>query len=138
MTYKSEKEFQTALIKRFQKEWFYIRNIPDIWNTKKPFDISANYKWHWGAFELKYVKTQKEPTAEAVLKMLYPHQVANLLQFSGRRSRGISLVFAYHVLSNKTFCYKILDDNWGVYLKELFNSELNSKEFFDHIDLIFR
>lgn len=60
---------------------FYVRNIPDIGNVKKPFDLSANYKGIGAAFELKIVKTQKEPTPEGVYKMLYPHQVANLLQF---------------------------------------------------------
>lgn len=43
MTYSNEKEFQTALIKRLNIIGFYVRNIPDIGNIKKPFDLSANY-----------------------------------------------------------------------------------------------
>lgn len=41
--YKSEKDFQSAFIKRLQSEGIYVRNIPDIGNTRKPFDISLNY-----------------------------------------------------------------------------------------------
>lgn len=138
MIYSNEKEFQIALIKRLNTIGFYVRNIPDIGNTKKPFDLSANYMWLGAAFELKIVKTQKEPTPEGVYKMLYPHQVANLLQFKTWLSQGVSLVFAYHDKTNKTFVYWIQQEWTAGKLTELASIELGSMEFPLLIDLIFK
>ena len=41
--YVSEAEFQSAVIKRLKDLKFYVRNIPDIGNVRKPFDVSVNY-----------------------------------------------------------------------------------------------
>lgn len=105
--FNSEFDFQTALIKRLKDMWAYVRNIADIWNIKKPFDISMNYLTKWWALELKIVKTKKEPLPEDVYKKLLPHQIVNLLDFQWWKSMWVALAIAYHTETDKVFCYKL-------------------------------
>lgn len=135
--FNSELEFQSALIKRLKRMWMYVRNIPDIWNTKKPFDISVNYKWKWWALELKIVKTKKEPTPDIVYKKLYPHQVANLLEFQSWKSQWISKVIAYHGCTNSVWVYDVVSENWEVRLSETYNFGYEWNELEKVFDLIF-
>lgn len=135
--FSSEFEFQSALIRRLKAMWMYCRNIPDIGNTKKPFDLSVNYKGKWWAFELKIIKTQKEPTADAVYKKLYPHQVANLLDFQSWKSQWISKVFAYHGWTNSVYIYSIINENWQVRLEENKHFSRNSQDLELYLYLIF-
>ena len=88
----------------------YCRNIPDIGNTKKPFDLSVNYKGKWWAFELKIDKAKSDPTEERIYKKLYPHQVANLLEFQSWKSQWISRVIAYHGWTNSVWIYSLIKE----------------------------
>ena len=56
MVFKSEKEFQTAYLKGLAKKCAFVRNIPDIWYTKKPFDAFWCMKGTWLALEFKIEK----------------------------------------------------------------------------------
>lgn len=56
MVFKSEKEFQTAYLKELTKKCACVRNIPDIWYTKKPFDAFWCMKGKWLALEFKIEK----------------------------------------------------------------------------------
>lgn len=136
--YISEAEFQSAVIKRLKDLKFYVRNIPDIGNVRKPFDVSVNYSWIWGALELKIIKTAKAPTPESVYKMLYPHQVANLFLFKNWESQGVSFVMAYYANSNLTYVYDVVGEETSVRLEELGSFFLNSEEFKEFFCLKFR
>ena len=108
--FKSELEFQTALVKRLKAMGMYVRNIPDIGNVRKPFDLSVNYKGKWAAFELKIDHAKSKPTPYRIYQKLYPHQIANLLEFQSWKSQWISKVIAYHGWSNSVRIYSIV--NW--------------------------
>lgn len=136
--FNSELEFQSALIRRLKELWAYCRNIPDIWNTKKPFDLSINYNRIWWAFELKIIKTQKAPTPEAVYKKLYAHQIANLIQFQSWKSWWISRVIAYHDKTDSVYFYTIDTTNVNPTLSESSSWLWNSDYIKNEIDLIFR
>lgn len=116
--FKSEFEFQSALIKRLKAMGMYCRNIPDIGNVRKPFDLSVNYKGKGWALELKIVTTLKAPTPDAVYKKLYPHQVANLLEFQSWKSQWISKVIAYHGYTNSVWFYDVVKEWEQVWLSE--------------------
>ena len=135
--FSSEFEFQSALIRRLKAMGMYRRNIPDIGNTKKPFDLSVNYKGRGWALELKIIKTQKEPTPENVYKKLYPHQIANLLEFQSWKSQWVSRVIAYHGWTNSVRIYTIRKDWEQVRLKESCHYERFDKNLEEHFDLIF-
>lgn len=117
--------------------WFYVHNIPDIGNVRKPFDMFATYKWKGIALELKIVKTQKNPYPEWVLKMLYPHQIANLLKYKWWLSQWISYVIAYHASTNKMYIYDINEEKWEVWLSERIIIDFDSEEIRKHFMLQF-
>lgn len=135
--FSSEFEFQSALIRRLKAMGMYCRNIPDIGNTKKPFDLSVNYKCKWWAFELKIDKSKSEPTEERIYKKLYPHQVANLLEFQSWKSQWISKVFAYHGWTNSVYIYSIINENWQVRLEENKHFSRDSQDLELYLYLIF-
>ena len=136
--FNSEFEFQSALIRRLKSMGMYCRNIPDIGNTKKPFDLSVNYNGKGWALELKIVKTQKEPTEDAVYKKLYPHQIANLLEFQSWKSQWISKVIAYHGWENTVRIYNISKEWEQVRLSLLKKTYRDWKELEEIFDLIFK
>lgn len=105
MVFKSEKEFQIAYLKGLTKKWAFVRNIPDIWNTKKPFDAFWCIKWKGLALEFKIDKAASDSTEERILKKLYPHQVANLLEF--QKAGWVSMVISYHMVTDTIFNYSI-------------------------------
>lgn len=119
--FNSEKEFQTRFIKYLGRKGFYVRNIPDIWNTKKPFDLFGCFDSVGHAFELKIDKTESMSTPERIQKKLYPHQIANLIQFQWWRSKWKSYVVSYHQKTNTIITHTI-DENW--ILHELKREEL--------------
>ena len=135
--FKSEFEFQSALIKRLKAMGMYCRNIPDIGNTKKPFDVSINYKWKWGALELKIDKAKSKPTPYRIYQKLYPHQIANLLEFQSWKSQWISRVIAYHGWSNSVWIYTLYNENGKVILEERRNFNRDSNELEEYFELIF-
>lgn len=114
MVFKSEKEFQTAYLKGLTKKWAFVRNIPDIWNTKKPFDAFWCIKWKGLALEFKIDKATSDSTEERILKKLYPHQVANLLEF--QKAEWVAMVISYHMNSDMIFNYSITEE-WKLILK---------------------
>lgn len=114
MVFKSEKEFQTAYLKELTKKWAFVRNIPDIWNTKKPFDAFWCIKWKGLALEFKIDKASSDSTEERILKKLYPHQVANLLEF--QKAKWAAMVISYHMSSDMIFNYSITEE-WKLVLK---------------------
>lgn len=116
--FKNEFQFQSAIIKQLSGFWAYVRNIEDIWNKRKPFDISMNYLGKWWALELKYVTYKTWVTPERVMEKLYPHQVANLFQFCTGKSQGVSLVIAYNATDDTVRVYWIQQVDWQVVLKE--------------------
>ena len=117
--FKSEFEFQSALIKQLKQLWAYVRNIADIWRVQKPFDISMNFLWKWWALELKIWKLKSRPKPDQMIKKLYPHQIANLIEFSWWKSQGISLVIAYDATHNEVIIYEIYPVKDKVVLHEL-------------------
>lgn len=135
--FNSEFEFQSALIKRLKAMGMYCRNIPDIGNVKKPFDLCINYKGKGWALELKIDKSKGEPTEERIFKKLYPHQVANLLEFQSWKSQWISKVIAYHGWTNSVWIYDVVKewDQIRLVLSNSFNWLGNCLE--DYFDLIF-
>lgn len=134
----TELEFQSALIRRLKKMGMYVRNIPDIGNTKKPFDISINYNGLWGALELKIIKTKKEPTDDQVYKKLYPHQVANLREFQNWKSQWISWIIAYHGYTNSIRFYILRDGDKGLELYNRSHWPWESDHLENLINLIFK
>lgn len=136
-SFKSEFEFQSALIKRLKAMWMYCRNIPDIGNTKKPFDLSVNYHGRWWALELKIDKAKSEPTPDRIYKKLYPHQVANLLEFQSWKSQWVSRVIAYHGYTNSVWIYTLRNDWDQVRLKESTHYDRNDRNLEEHFELIF-
>lgn len=114
MVFKSEKEFQTAYLKELAKKWAFVRNIPDIWNTKKPFDAFWCMKWKGLALEFKIDKASSDSTEERILKKLYPHQVANLLEY--QKVGWVAMVISYHMNSDSIFNYSITEE-WKLVLK---------------------
>lgn len=136
-SFKSEFEFQSALIKRLKAMWAYCRNIPDIWNTKKPFDLSVNFKRTGGALELKIDKAKSNPTPERIYKKLYPHQIANLLEFQSWKSQWVSRVIVYHGCTNSVWFYTIRNRWDKVQLMESWHYSRESKEIENHFELIF-
>lgn len=136
-SFKSEFEFQSALIKRLKAMGMYCRNIPDIGNTKKPFDVSVNYKGKGWALELKIDKAKSEPTPDRIYKKLYPHQIANLLEFQSWKSQWISRVIAYHGWSNSVWIYTLYNENDQVILEERRNFSRDSNELEEYFELIF-
>jgi hypothetical protein len=116
--FKSEFEFQSALIRRLKNMGMYCRNIPDIGNVRKPFDLSVNYKGKGWALELKIDHAKSNPTPERIFKKLYPHQVANLLEFQSWKSQWISKVIAYHGCTNSVWFYDVVKEWDQVSLRE--------------------
>ena len=114
MVFKSEKEFQTAYLKELAKKWAFVRNIPDIWNTKKPFDAFWCMLGKGLALEFKIDKASSESTEERILKKLYPHQVANLLEY--QKAGWVAMVISYHMNSDSIFNYSITEE-WKLVLK---------------------
>lgn len=138
MTYfNSEFEFQSALIRRLKAMGMYCRNIPDIGNTKKPFDLSVNYKGKGWAFELKIDKAKSTPTEDRILKKLYPHQIANLLEFQSWKSQWISKVIAYHGWTNSVWIYDVVMKEWQVWLILSNSFSWLSNNLEEYFDLIF-
>lgn len=135
--FSSEFEFQSALIRRLKAMGMYCRNIPDIGNTKKPFDLSVNYKCKWWAFELKIDKSKSEPTEERIYKKLYPHQVANLLEFQSWKSQWISKVICYHGWTNSVWVYDLVMKEWQVWLVLSHSFSRLSNNLEEYFDLIF-
>lgn len=122
--FNSEKEFQTWFIKWLEGKWFYVRNIPDIWNTKKPFDLFWCFDWMGHAFELKIDKSESMSTPERIIKKLYPHQIANLIKFKSWKSKWRSYVICYHQKTNTMIDYDI-DLNWNLIEKKKVKIELS-------------
>lgn len=114
MVFKSEKEFQTAYLKKLAKKWAFVRNIPDIWNTKKPFDAFWCMNGKGLALEFKIDKASSDSTEERILKKLYPHQVANLLEY--QKAGWVAMVISYHMNSDSIFNYSITEE-WKLVLK---------------------
>ena len=135
--FSSEFEFQSALIRRLKKMGMYCRNIPDIGNTKKPFDLSVNYKGKWWAFELKIDKAKSDPTPDRIYKKLYPHQVANLRDFKSWKSQWISKVFAYHGCTNSVWVYDLVNKNDQFSLKLTSYFDRDSDTLEREMELIF-
>lgn len=117
--FNNELEFQTWLIKDMKMLWAYVRNIPDIWMTRKPFDVSANYLGKWLALELKIDYSKTASTPDRIYKKLYPHQIANLLEFKWKNSQWISIVLSYHAREKNVYVYDIINENDKVWLKEI-------------------
>lgn len=136
-SFKSEFEFQSALIKRLKAMGMYCRNIPDIGNTKKPFDVSINYKGKWGALELKIDKAKSNPTPYRIYQKLYPHQIANLLEFQSWKSQWVSRVIAYHGCTNSVWIYVLHNENGEVTFEETKNFCRDSNELEEYFELIF-
>lgn len=135
--FKSESEFQSALIRRLKNMGMYCRNIPDIGNVKKPFDLSVNYSGKGWALELKIDKAKSEPTPDRIYKKLYPHQIANLLEFQSWKSQWVSRVIAYHGCTNSVWIYTIRSDWDQTRLKESAHYERDDKNLEEYFDLIF-
>lgn len=114
MAFKTELEFQTRCLKTLKKHKRFVRNIPDIGNTKKPFDASWNWSWRWVAFEFKLSKNKKEPDKDHFHKKLYPHQIASLLEFQGPNSYWRSFVIC--AWEDLIFIYWLEEDWSSLYL----------------------
>lgn len=117
--FRNEFQFQSAVIKQLTNFWAYVRNIADIANVRKPFDISMNYMWKWWALELKHVTYKSWVTPERVMAKLYPHQIANLLQFCTGKSQGVSLIITYNASDNTVRVHWVQQVNWQVSLIEI-------------------
>lgn len=117
--FNNELEFQTWLIKDMKMLWAYVRNIPDIWRIQKPFDVSANYLGKWLALELKIDKSKSASTPDRIFKKLYPHQIANLLEFKWGNSQWISIVLSYNASDNNVYVYDVVDENDEVRLNQI-------------------
>lgn len=135
--FKTELEFQTALVKRLKNMGMYVRNIPDIGNVRKPFDLSVNYRGKWWALELKIDHAKSEPTSDRIYKKLLPHQIANLLEFQSWKSQWVSRVIAYHGCTNSVWIYTLRNDWAQVWLNESAHYDRDSKELEEFFDLIF-
>ena len=135
--FSSEFEFQSALIRRLKAMGMYCRNIPDIGNTKKPFDLSVNYKGKGWALELKIDKAKSNPTTDRIRKKLYPHQIANLLEFQSWKSQWVSRVIAYHGWTNSVWIYTVRKDWEQVWLNESIHFDRFDKKLEEYFDLIF-
>lgn len=123
MPFKTELEFQTYILKALKKRWWFVRNIPDIGNTKKPFDASGNWDWWWVAFEFKLSKNKTEPSDEHFYKKLYPHQIASLLEFEAPMSKGKSFVIC--AWNEWVYVYQLNNDWWSLILKDKIKWDVN-------------
>lgn len=135
--FNSEFEFQSALIRRLKAMGMYCRNIPDIGNVRKPFDLSVNYKGKGWAFELKIDKAKSDPTPDRIYKKLYLHQIANLLEFQSWKSQWISRIIAYHGWTNSVWIYTITMEKEQARLIFEDKFEWFDKNLDKHFDLIF-
>ena len=90
MTIKTERDYQTIVMKTLRANgWFWVK-YPDVNRQIKPFDIQWVKDWVSYAIELKISDYKHTPSYEQIYKMLRPNQVAAL--HSHKKAWGVSEV----------------------------------------------
>lgn len=78
MTFKTERDYQTFVMKRLRDDWWFWVKYPDVNRQIKPFDIQWVRDGTPYAIELKISDYKHSPSYEQIYKMLRPNQVAAL------------------------------------------------------------
>jgi hypothetical protein len=108
---KTERDYQTLVMKRLRTEWWRWYKIPDVSMQIKPFDIIwFNNQLYPIAIELKVSKLKKWVSYEQAYKMLRPNQIWALQSFQSKW--WVSWIRVYNIPEAKEypFVFKYLED----------------------------
>ena len=109
---KTEKDYQSIVMKDLKTQWWWWYKIPDANMQIKPFDIIwFNDMIQPIAIELKICKLKKGLSYEQAYSMLRPNQVWALKSFQSQW--GAAFVRVYNITEAKEyrFDFKFLENN---------------------------
>jgi hypothetical protein len=109
---KTEKDYQSIVMKQLKEEWWWRYKIPDANMQIKPFDIIW---FHYAdtpiAIELKICSLKKGLSYEQAYTLLRPNQVWALKSFQSQW--GLAFVRVYNIAEEKEyrFDFKFLENH---------------------------